>query len=133
MMIAISKDICVGDFCQALPQEVPTQLGIIDEIQSIANSLFFSLIEAARSHTSLISSSVGGLFLANGGIHLAKPQASGCWVLTNFIASGVFAGIAGIAENDQSYQSALLYSVFWGSALLMAVNRIKTLENQHIK
>lgn len=40
MMIAISKDICVGDFCQALPQEVPTQLGIIDEIQSIANSLF---------------------------------------------------------------------------------------------
>ncbi|HEV8051500.1 MAG TPA: hypothetical protein VGP47_03325 [Parachlamydiaceae bacterium] len=96
---------------------------------NVALKALNQLIGTIAPHAPQFSSCVGGLFLANGLNSLARPKAGGMYMLTNFAASAL---LASYAYNNHEDNLAILSQLFLGSALVMAFQRIKTLENAAI-
>jgi hypothetical protein len=123
--------LCVGSSCLNI-RDVLADTDVyktVQTVQNVAMHLFDLVEQAVSSYSPQLSVCFGGLFLASGLNNLARPKAGGVYVVGNFAISLLFATYA---YNREAQNLAMLSQLFLGSALAMAFQRIKSLENQYL-
>ena len=126
-VVDAASSVCTGLSC-ALKENVNVLSNDSVQLQAynVAMRALNLVIETIAPHAPQFSACAGGLFLANGLNNLARPRAGGMYMLMNFALSSL---MASYAYNKQGESLAVLSQLFLGSALAMAFQRIKTLEN----
>ena len=116
--------VCTGLSCAANEgQGVINYTAIQLQVYNVGFRVLNTLIETVA--TPNFGAGLSGLVFANGLNNLARPGAGGMYVLANF----AFSGLMGSITYNQVENIAVPSLVFTISALGMAFQRIKTLEN----